>query len=219
MTPIVVAHNVWKSFGAVPVLRGVSIEVLPARCSESSARRAAKEHVPALLNLLERIDHGDLFVNGEFAGYRFRDGRLYELRACGRGQRVRTGMVFQRFNLFAHMTALENVACGPTTVLKECRSAVQAEAASARAGGFVWSLRPLSIAIVRRPAATGGDRPCDRDAARALLFDEPTSALDSEWSTRCCGDPRPCRGGTHDDHRDARTGLCARRLRSHRFHG
>jgi len=183
MTPIVVARDVWKSFGAVPVLRGVSIAVSPGEVfGIIGPSGSGKSTFLRCLNLLERIDRGDLFVNGEFAGYRFRDGRLYELPERGvAAQRVRTGMVFQRFNLFAHMTALENVACGPTIVAKESRATAQAD------GRRLLDQVGLAGLYDRYPSQLSGGQQQRVAIARAiamkpalLLFDEPTSALDLE---------------------------------------
>lgn len=183
MTPIVVARDVWKSFGAVPVLRGVSIAVSPGEVfGIIGPSGSGKSTFLRCLNLLERIDRGDLFVDGEFAGYRLHDGRLYELpeRAVA-AQRVRTGMVFQRFNLFAHMTALENVACGPTVVARASRAAAQAE------GRRLLDQVGLVGLYDRYPSQLSGGQQQRVAIARAiamrpalLLFDEPTSALDPE---------------------------------------
>jgi polar amino acid transport system ATP-binding protein len=183
MKPIVVARDVWKSFGAVPVLRGVSIDVSPGEVfGIIGPSGSGKSTLLRCLNLLERIDRGDLFVNDEFAGYRLRDGRLYELteRAVA-AQRVRTGMVFQRFNLFAHMTALENVTCGPTVVAKESRPAAQAE------GRRLLDQVGLAGLHDRYPSQLSGGQQQRVAIARAIamrpalpLLDEPTSALDPE---------------------------------------
>jgi polar amino acid transport system ATP-binding protein len=183
MTPIVVARDVWKSFGAVPVLRGVSVEVSPGEVfGIIGPSGSGKSTFLRCLNLLERIDRGDLFVNGEFAGYRFCDGRLYELPERDVAtQRVRTGMVFQRFNLFAHMTALENVACGPTVVARQSRAVAQAE------GRRLLDQVGLADLYDRYPSQLSGGQQQRVAIARAiamrpslLLFDEPTSALDPE---------------------------------------
>ena len=171
---------------------------------------------------MERIDRGDLFVNDEFAGYRFHDGRLYELpeRAVA-AQRVRTGMVFQRFNLFAHMTALENVACGPTVVAKESRPAARAE------GRRLLDQVGLAGLHDRYPSQLSGGQQQRVAIARAiamrpalLLFAEPTSALAPALVDEVLRVIR----GLADEARTLiivphETGLCARRLRSHRLHG
>jgi polar amino acid transport system ATP-binding protein len=183
MNPVVLARNVWKSFGATPILRGVSVDVAAGEVfGIIGPSGSGKSTFLRCLNLLERIDRGDLYVNGEFAGHRLRDGRLYELSERElAAQRVRAGMVFQRFNLFAHMTALENVACGPTVVHKESRSTALSE------GRRLLDQVGLAGLYDRYPSQLSGGQQQRVAIARAiamrpslLLFDEPTSALDPE---------------------------------------
>ncbi|MGY4298739.1 polar amino acid transport system ATP-binding protein [Bradyrhizobium sp. i1.4.4] len=134
------------------------------------------------INQLESIDDGALWVNGELVGYRLDGHRLYELseREIAR-QRLATGMVFQRFNLFPHKTALENVTEGPVQVLKHERKQAEADAREllARVG--------LSEKYDAYPVELSGGQQQRVAIARALamqpalmLFDEPTSALDPE---------------------------------------
>jgi polar amino acid transport system ATP-binding protein len=134
------------------------------------------------INHLERINAGRLSVNGELVGYRERNGKLYELKdrdVCR--QRTETGMVFQSFNLFQHMTALENVIEAPQQVLRESRKEATERARSLLAqmgltgkeGNYPKELsggQQQRVAIARALAMQ----------PRLMLFDEPTSALDPE---------------------------------------
>src|SRR5215475_11147051 len=134
------------------------------------------------INHLEKIDAGRLWVDGELVGYRQDGDKLYELRDADICRdRSEIGMVFQRFNLFGHMTALENVIEAPVHVLKvRKREAVeQAKALLARVG--------LADKVDSYPAQLSGGQQQRVAIARALamrpklmLFDEPTSALDPE---------------------------------------
>ena len=113
------------------------------------------------INHLEKIDGGRLTVDGELVGYREHSGRLYELRDREVGQRrAQIGMVFQHFNLFPHMTALENVTVGPVKVKGEekaaGRQAGQGAVGTGRAGR---QGRCLPKAALRWPAAKGSHRP------------------------------------------------------------
>jgi polar amino acid transport system ATP-binding protein len=122
--PMVQARQVRKSFGRVEVLKGIDLtvgrgEVLcligPSGSGKSTFLRC--------INHLEKIDGGELSVDGELVGYRQSGNRLYELRdreVCGK--RAEIGMVFQRFNLFPHMSVLDNVISGPVRVKKEAVS-------------------------------------------------------------------------------------------------
>jgi polar amino acid transport system ATP-binding protein len=134
------------------------------------------------INQLEKPDQGAIWIDGELAGFR-RDGdALYELsdKEIAR-QRISIGMVFQRFNLFGHMTALENIIEGPLTVQKRARAEVTEEA--------IALLKRVGLSAKRDayPAQLSGGQQQRVAIARALamrpklmLFDEPTSALDPE---------------------------------------
>ena len=134
------------------------------------------------INHLEKINAGRLYVDGELVGYREDGGKLHELREREViRKRSQIGMVFQHFNLFPHMTALENVTLGPIRVLKVPRSEarLQGEALLARVG--------LGNKLDTYPVALSGGQQQRVAIARALamkpklmLFDEPTSALDPE---------------------------------------
>ena len=182
-TPMVLAESVHKSFGRLHVLRGVSLEVEPRQvmCLIGPSG-SGKSTFLRCINHLEKIDAGRLWVDGELVGYRQQGNRLYELReqeVCTR--RARIGMVFQRFNLFPHMTALENVIEAPVLVKREPREEV-----TERARALLDRVGLVEKADAYPNQLSGGQQ--QRVAiARALamqpklmLFDEPTSALDPE---------------------------------------
>jgi polar amino acid transport system permease protein len=182
--PMLVARGVTKSFGKQAVLKGIDLEVQRGEvvCLIGPSG-SGKTTFLRCINHLEKIDVGRLAVDGDYIGYRLRpDGRLGELREaeiCR--QRRHIGMVFQRFNLFPHMTALENIVEGPIGVLKRDRRAAlrEARALLARVG--------MSEKADEYPNALSGGQQQRVAIARALamrpkliLFDEPTSALDPE---------------------------------------
>ena len=121
------------------------------------------------INHLEKIDSGRLWVDGELVGYRQSGDKLYELRdaeVCR--ERAEIGMVFQRFNLFGHMTALENVIEAPIRVRKVPKAQGDARGArAARAGRPRRQGRQLPGAALGRPAAARRDRARAGDAARS----------------------------------------------------
>ena len=180
---MVLAEAVHKSYGRLEVLRGVSLEVRPREvlCLIGPSG-SGKSTFLRCINHLEKIDAGRLWVDGELVGYRQQGSRLYELRdreVCQKRSEI--GMVFQRFNLFPHMTALENVMEGPVLVKREPRGAVQERAVALleRVG--------LSDKADCYPNQLSGGQQQRVAIARALamqpklmLFDEPTSALDPE---------------------------------------
>jgi len=180
---MVKAERVQKSFGRLHVLKGVSLEVEPGEvvCIIGPSG-SGKSTFLRCINHLEKIDAGRLWVDGELVGYRQDGDKLYELRDADICRdRSEIGMVFQRFNLFGHMTALENVIEAPVHVLKvRKREAVeQAKALLARVG--------LADKVDSYPAQLSGGQQQRVAIARALamkpklmLFDEPTSALDPE---------------------------------------
>jgi polar amino acid transport system ATP-binding protein len=134
------------------------------------------------INHLEKINSGRLWVDGELVGYRQSGDKLYELSDAAVGRkRAEIGMVFQRFNLFGHMTALENVVEAPIRVkhVPKDRATAAARELLARVG--------LADKIDSYPAQLSGGQQQRVAIARALamnpklmLFDEPTSALDPE---------------------------------------
>ncbi len=183
MTAIVRASGVGKSYGPVQALAGVTLEVARGEvlCLIGPSG-SGKTTFLRCVNQLERFDRGGLWLEGELVGYRRAGDRLHPLpeRDIAR-QRRATGMVFQRFNLFPHMTALGNVVEGPVHVLRQERAAAEAAALAllAQVG--------LAHKAAAYPAELSGGQQQRVAIARALamqprlmLFDEPTSALDPE---------------------------------------
>ena len=182
-TPMVRAESVHKSFGRNEVLRGIDIEVAPREvmCIIGPSG-SGKSTFLRCINHLEKIDAGRLWVDGELVGYQERGGRLHELpdrEVCRKRSEI--GMVFQGFNLFPHMTALENVSEAPARVKKE-----QVTAATER-GRALLDRVGLGDKLDAHPRQLSGGQQQRVAIARALamqpklmLFDEPTSALDPE---------------------------------------
>ncbi len=183
MTPMVEATDVHKSFGRVEVLRGIDLTVMPGEVAcVIGPSGSGKSTFLRCINHLERIDAGSMRVAGELIGYREHGGKLHELREADVArQRRDIGMVFQRFNLFPHRTAAENVMEAPRAVRKEPRQAARSRAVELldRVG--------LADKCDSYPAQLSGGQQQRVAIARALameprlmLFDEPTSALDPE---------------------------------------
>jgi polar amino acid transport system ATP-binding protein len=183
VVPMVRSEAVWKRFGPLEVLKGIDLEVSrrevmciigPSGSGKSTFLRC--------INHLEKIDGGRLAVDGELVGYRRVGDRLHELREAEVAQkRSEIGMVFQRFNLFPHMTVLGNVIEAPCKVKREPRAEVldRAHALLDRVG--------LADKATAYPSQLSGGQQQRVAIARALamrpklmLFDEPTSALDPE---------------------------------------
>ena len=129
-TPVVEAVDVHKSFGHVEVLRGIDLTVQPGEVAcVIGPSGSGKSTFLRCINHLERIDAGEMRVNGQLIGYREAGGRLHELRESEVAhQRRDIGMVFQRFNLFPHMTAAENVMEAPRTVRRTPKAAARDKA-------------------------------------------------------------------------------------------
>ena len=187
MTPMVRITGVHKLFGDLHVLRGVDLEVAPGEvCVILGPSGSGKSTLLRCINELERISAGRIFVDGELMGMREVDkrGRTELHRRTDRDisrQRSRIGMVFQRFNLFPHMTALGNVMEAPRKVRGWDRARARAKAEEQLA------LVGLSDRMGHYPAQLSGGQQQRVAIARALamepdlmLFDEPTSALDPE---------------------------------------
>jgi polar amino acid transport system ATP-binding protein len=181
--PMVKAEAVHKSFGRLEVLRGIDLEVNPKEvmCMIGPSG-SGKSTFLRCINHLEKIDAGRLSVDGELVGYRQHGDKLYELgdsEVCQKRSEI--GMVFQRFNLFPHMTALANVIEAPIRVKKESRLS-----AGERARTLLERVG-LAEKMNAYPNQLSGGQQQRVAIARALamqpklmLFDEPTSALDPE---------------------------------------
>jgi polar amino acid transport system ATP-binding protein len=120
MKPLVSAVRVGKSFGSVKALEDITLDVMPTEVvCVIGPSGSGKTTFLRCINQLERIDAGAIWLDGELTGYRIVGDALHPLSEAeiARQRRI-TGMVFQRFNLFPHMTALQNVTEGPIQVLK-----------------------------------------------------------------------------------------------------
>ncbi|MFE6785628.1 amino acid ABC transporter ATP-binding protein [Streptomyces sp. NPDC057680] len=181
--PMVKAEGVHKSYGAAHILRGIDLEVQNGEvfCLVGPSG-SGKSTFLRCINHLERVDGGRLSVDGQLVGYREKNGKLYELKDSEVAiQRRDIGMVFQRFNLFPHMTALGNVMEAPIQVKGESKAVARerAERLLDRVG--------LRDKMGNYPSQLSGGQQQRVAIARALamepklmLFDEPTSALDPE---------------------------------------
>ncbi len=177
------AEGVHKRFGRLEVLKGIDLEVKRGQvmCILGPSG-SGKSTLLRCINHLEKINAGRLSVDGELVGYREANGKLYELheREVAR-KRAEIGMVFQHFNLFPHMTALENVALAPIRVKGVPRSDAR------NRGQQLLQRVGLGDKLTTYPVALSGGQQQRVAIARALamepklmLFDEPTSALDPE---------------------------------------
>jgi polar amino acid transport system ATP-binding protein len=181
--PMVKSEGVHKSYGAAHILKGIDLEVAPREvfCLIGPSG-SGKSTFLRCINHLEKVNSGRLWVDGELVGYRQRGDRLYELKDREVAAKRRDiGMVFQRFNLFPHMTALENVMEAPVQVRKEARAVARERASRLldrvglgdKAGNYPAQLsggQQQRVAIARALAME----------PKLMLFDEPTSALDPE---------------------------------------
>ncbi|GAB3155031.1 amino acid ABC transporter ATP-binding protein [Amycolatopsis sp. NPDC004378] len=181
--PLLRAVGVRKSYGHTEVLGGIDLDVRKGQvvCLLGPSG-AGKSTFLRCINHLETIDAGQIWVDGEPIGFRQRGGKLYELRERDVArQRRDIGMVFQRFNLFAHRTALENVVEGPIRVLgrkpddarKQGLELLDRVGLAHRADAYPAQLsggQQQRVAIARSLAMK----------PKLMLFDEPTSALDPE---------------------------------------
>lgn len=181
--PMISSDNVYKSFGRNEVLKGITLEVAAGEvmCLLGPSG-SGKSTFLRCINHLETVDAGELRIDGELVGYREANGKIYEQKPSEVAlDRSHIGMVFQRFNLFPHMTAIQNIIEAPVKVLKMSKSEATEEA------------RALldNVGLLDRedayPSQLSGGQQQRIAIARALamkpklmLFDEPTSALDPE---------------------------------------
>ena len=183
MTAMVEAVKVSKNFGANQVLKSISLNVNPGEvlCIVGPSG-SGKSTFLRCINHLETVNAGRLYVDGTLVGYKEKGERLHELKPKeAAAQRRDIGMVFQRFNLFPHMTALENIIEAPMRVkhVSKSEAVERAKELLARVG--------LADKADSYPAHLSGGQQQRVAIARALamdpklmLFDEPTSALDPE---------------------------------------
>ena len=184
--PLVVIDGLWKAFGELVILKDVSLSVNRGDVTLLiGPSGSGKSTLLRCVNQLEQIQAGSIWIDGELQGYEqepLSDGRLQRLKAGDISrQRSRIGMVFQRFNLFPHMTALENVMEAPRQV-----KGVPKEKAKKRAIELLERVG-LGDRATHYPGELSGGQQQRVAIARALamdpeimLFDEPTSALDPE---------------------------------------
>ena len=180
---MVKAEEVHKRFGQLEVLKGISLEVAPGEvmCLLGPSG-SGKSTLLRCVNHLEKIHRGRIWVDGELVGYREDGGKLYELPESEITQhRAEVGMVFQRFNLFPHMTAIQNVIEAPIRVKKRPKREAIAS------GRELLQRVGLADKVDEYPARLSGGQQQRVAIARALamepklmLFDEVTSALDPE---------------------------------------
>jgi polar amino acid transport system ATP-binding protein len=181
--PMVVVHDVRKSYGTHEVLHGIDLTVETGEVTVVlGASGSGKSTLLRCINHLEKVDSGYITIDGDTIGYRRSGNTLHELRERDvLRQRTHVGMVFQNFNLFPHLTALENVAEAPQSA--QGRSKAEAEALARdylrrvglgdRADSYPRRLsggQQQRVAIARALAME----------PKVMLFDEPTSALDPE---------------------------------------
>jgi polar amino acid transport system ATP-binding protein len=180
---MVKAEGVHKSFGSIEVLKGIDLEVAPSEVMcVIGPSGSGKSTFLRCINHLEKIDSGRLWVDGHLVGYREHGGKLHELRDREvAAQRRDIGMVFQRFHLFPHMTALENVVEAPVRVKGVGKGAARTR------GVELLERVGLGDRVHNYPNQLSGGQQQRVAIARALamepklmLFDEPTSALDPE---------------------------------------
>jgi polar amino acid transport system ATP-binding protein len=176
-------QDVHKRFGRLEVLKGVTFDVARGEVIVIlGPSGSGKSTLLRLVAHLDKLDSGRIYVDGELVGYEDRGGKLRELsdRAASRA-RADVGMVFQRFNLFPHLTALRNVTCAPVNVRGLSRKA------AVERGKELLRTVGLGEKLDAYPSQLSGGQQQRVAIARALamdpkvmLFDEATSALDPE---------------------------------------
>ncbi|HEY3560816.1 MAG TPA: amino acid ABC transporter ATP-binding protein [Kribbella sp.] len=175
--------GVHKSFGDLEVLKGIDLEIRAGTVTVIlGPSGSGKSTLLRSINHLEKVDRGLIRIDGELVGYKRRGNKLHELRERDiLKQRSQVGFVFQNFNLFGHLTALQNVVEAPVSAQRRKRSEVEPYARELleRVGvGDKADVYPRQlsggqqqrVAIARALALK----------PKVLLFDEPTSALDPE---------------------------------------
>ena len=181
--PLVAIRSAVKMFGTYQALKGVSLDVQAGQVlCLIGASGSGKTTLLRCVNQLARLDGGGIWLDGELLGVRQQNGKLHQLSESEVArQRMKTGMVFQRWNLFPHKTALQNITEGPVQVHRRKPDEVRQEA--------VELLRRVGLAdkADSYPSQLSGGQQQRVAIARALamkpmlmLFDEPTSALDPE---------------------------------------
>lgn len=181
--PLLEVHDVYKSYGRRTVLHDVNLQLDGGKVMcVIGPSGSGKSTLLKCINHLERVDRGFIRIGEELIGYSYRDGRLHEMHEvdiCR--QRAKIGMVFQQFNLFAHMTVLENIVAAPIRVMNIPRRQAEVQAES-----LLKDVGLLEKAYAYPSELSGGQQQ-RVGIARALamnpmlmLFDEPTSALDPE---------------------------------------
>ncbi|WP_030624611.1 amino acid ABC transporter ATP-binding protein [Streptomyces sclerotialus] len=183
MSAMVEITSVTKSFGSVEVLRGIDLTVRTGEVTVVlGPSGSGKSTLLRTVNHLEKVDSGQVSVDGRLVGYRRSGDKLYELREREiLKQRTHIGFVFQNFHLFPHLTVLENITEAPVSALKRPRKDAEATARrllarvglADKAGAYPGQLsggQQQRVAIARALALE----------PKLLLFDEPTSALDPE---------------------------------------
>ncbi|MCW8060461.1 amino acid ABC transporter ATP-binding protein [Agrobacterium tumefaciens] len=181
--PLVQTRNVHKSFDHLEVLKGIDLDVMPGEVVVIlGPSGSGKSTFLRCINHLETIQKGSIAVDGEQIGYRVKNDRLEKLSSNGIArQRRKIGMVFQQFNLYPHMTVLQNIIEAPVGVHGESRKDATENAMrllervglSEKASSYPRQLsggQQQRVAIARALAIK----------PKLMLFDEPTSALDPE---------------------------------------
>ncbi|MEV0093115.1 amino acid ABC transporter ATP-binding protein [Streptomyces sp. NPDC050738] len=180
---MVEVRSVHKSFGSLEVLRGIDLEVRTGEVTVIlGPSGSGKSTLLRTINHLEKVDQGWISVDGTLVGYRRSGDKLYELRERDvLKQRTHIGFVFQNFNLFPHLTVLENVVEAPVAALGRPKKEAVA------AAGDLLARVGLADKAASYPKQLSGGQQQRVAIARALalqpkllLFDEPTSALDPE---------------------------------------
>lgn len=183
VTPAIELQGIHKFYNLYHALRGIDLAIAKGEvCVAVGPSGSGKSTLLRCINQLEEVTAGRVKLNGELQGYQEIEGRLHQLSpSLIAEQRRRTGMVFQRFNLFPHMTALQNIIEGPLHVKREPKKQARER------GAALLERVGLGGLGDRYPNQLSGGQQQRVAIARALamdpevmLFDEPTSALDPE---------------------------------------